>query len=228
MDKTSILIVEDDEYINGMLKDLLSQNNYITNSAFSGTEALLCIEKNNYSLIILDLMLPGISGEEVLNKVREVSNVPIIGLSAKDNVSSKINLLKNGADDYITKPFNTDELLVRIETILRRNSNVSSQLNKILLFKDLILNQSLHEVKLNNEVVNFTKSEYLILELLLSNTQKVFSKNLIYESVYNDSVFTEDNAINVHISNIRRKLYKINPNIEYIQTVWGIGFKMKI
>lgn len=226
MDSISILIVEDDMDINSMLKDLLESNGYIANSAFSGTEAILCIEKNRFDIIILDLMLPGISGEDVLEKIRKNSDIPVIALSAKDDINTKVEVLKSGADDYITKPFNTDELIARIETVMRRNKFLYQ--SSLLKFKNLSIDQTLHEVKLNGEDIKLTKIEYSILELLMSNPKKVFTKNNIYESVYGNSIFTEDNTINVHISNIRRKLLSVDSDADYIQTVWGIGFKMNL
>ena len=130
----------------------------------------------------------------------------------------------NGADDYVTKPFHTDELLARIEALLRRNN--ARPVGRVFHFKDITLNPSTFEVKIGEEPVTLTKREYLILELLMSNPNKVFTKNNIFESVWNETFLGEDNAVNVHISNIRQKLAKINASQPYIQTVWGIGFKM--
>ena len=225
MNLNSILIVEDNIHINNMIKDLLEQNNFKVTQAYSGTEALLLTEKFKFNLIILDLMLPGLSGEEVLENVRKVSNIPIIGLSAKNDINSKVYLLKNGADDYITKPFNNDELLARIEVLIRRNT--FSSFNDLYKYKNLTLNKSTLEVKVNNQKLHLTKKEYLILELLLSNPKKVFTKSNIFESISNESCIGEDNSINVHISNLRQKISKVDSSTKYIETVWGIGFKLK-
>ena len=225
MNLNSILIVEDNIHINNMIKDLLEQNNFKVTQAYSGTEALLLTEKFKFNLIILDLMLPGLSGEEVLENVRKVSNIPIIGLSAKNDINSKVYLLKNGADDYITKPFNNDELLARIEVLIRRNT--FSSFNDLYKYKNLTLNKSTLEVKVNNQKLHLTKKEYLILELLLSNPKKVFTKSNIFESISNESYIGEDNSINVHISNLRQKISKVDSSTKYIETVWGIGFKLK-
>ena len=224
MRKTSILLVEDDADISNMLCDLLTQNEYAVEPAYSGTEAILLMEKNAYDLVLLDLMLPGISGEEVLARIRHSSDVPVIAVSAKDDTRTKIQVLKSGADDYVTKPFHTDELLARIEALLRRNN--ARPVGRVFHFKDITLNPSTFEVKVGEEPVSLTKREYLILELLMSNPNKVFTKNNIFESVWNETFLGEDNAVNVHISNIRQKLAKINASQPYIQTVWGIGFKM--
>lgn len=225
MTLTSILIVEDDIYINNMLKELLTQSNFTVTSAYSGTEALLCLETGDFNIILLDLMLPGLSGEEVLDTVRKKSDIPIIGISAKDDIESKINLLRSGADDYITKPFNNDELIARIEVIIRRNTSNSN--NSIYTFKNLILDKSTLEVKISDTPIHLTKREYLILELLLSNPKKVFTKSNIFESISNEILIGDDNSINVHISNIRQKISKVDNSSLYIETVWGIGFKMK-
>lgn len=225
MNLTSILIVEDDIFISDMIKELLIQNNYKVSTAYSGTEALLCLEKNNFNLIILDLMLPGLSGEEVLSFIRKTSITPIIGVSAKDDIESKVNLLRNGADDYITKPFNNEELLARIDVLLRRNT--PQHISSIYKFKNLTLDSVTFEIKVLDIPISLTKREYLILKLLLSNPKKVFTKNNIYESVWNESFVGEENAVNVHISNIRQKISKIDEENQYIETVWGIGFKMK-
>ena len=225
MNLNSILIVEDNIHINNMIKDLLEQNNFKVTQAYSGTEALLLTEKFKFNLIILDLMLPGLSGEEVLENVRKVSNIPIIGVSAKNDINSKVYLLKNGADDYITKPFNNDELLARIEVLIRRN--MFSSFNDLYKYKNLTLNKSTLEVKENNQNLHLTKKEYLILELLLSNPKKVFTKSNIFESISNESYIGEDNSINVHISNLRQKISKVDSSTQYIETVWGIGFKLK-
>ena len=224
MRKTSILLVEDDADISNMLCDLLTQNEYAVEPAYSGTEAILLMEKNAYDLVLLDLMLPGISGEEVLARIRHSSDVPVIAVSAKDDTRTKIQVLKSGADDYVTKPFHTDELLARIEALLRRNN--ARPVGRVFHFKDITLNPSTFEVKVGEEPVSLTKREYLILELLMSNPNKVFTKNNIFDSVWNETFLGEDNAVNVHISNIRQKLAKINASQPYIQTVWGIGFKM--
>ena len=203
MRKTAILLVEDDSGIGNMLVSLLTQNGYAVSRADSGTEAILLIEKNAYDLVLLDLMLPGMNGKEVLVRIRRSSGVPV---------------------DYVTKPFHPDELLARMEALLRRNN--ARPMGRVFRFKDITLNPSTFEVKVGETPVGLTKREYLILELLMSNPNKVFTKNHIFESVWNESFLGEDNAVNVHISNIRQKLAKINSSQPYIQTVWGIGFKM--
>ena len=218
-----ILIVEDDTDISGMLKELLSPH-YETAQAFSGTEAVMCAEREDFDLILLDLMLPGMTGEEVLEHLRRRGSVPVIAVSAKDDKQTKVALLKTGVDDFISKPFDNDELLARIEALLRRSSGgVSSD---VLTFKNIKINRSTMEVSVSGKPLSLTKREYLILELLMSNPKKIFTKNNIFESVWNEQFLGEDNAVNVHISNIRQKLAKLDPDETYIQTVWGLGFKM--
>jgi DNA-binding response OmpR family regulator len=173
-------------------------------------------------------MLPGLKGELVLEEIRKNSNIPVIGLSAKSDKDSTINLLKSGADDYIVKPFNNDELLARIEAQLRRYNQTSSfpNENNKLSYKDISIDTENYSVQVGDTSVSLTKREFLILELLMKYPKKVFTKSNLYEHVWNDEFFGDENTINVHISNIRSKLAKVNPSEEYIQTVWGIGFKM--
>ncbi len=220
---SKILIVEDDADISNMLRELLSPH-YSISQAFSGTEAVMCAEREEFDLILLDLMLPGMTGEEVLERVRAQGNVPVIAVSAKDDKSTKVGLLKSGVDDFIGKPFDNDELMARIEALLRRSSGGGS--SEVLTFKNVKLNRSTMEVSVHDKPVSLTKREYLILELLMSNPKKIFTKNNIFESVWNEQFLGEDNAVNVHISNIRQKLSKLDPDESYIQTVWGLGFKM--
>mgnify|MGYP002543788244 FL=1 len=223
-----ILIVEDDILLSDMTKRLLTQHGYCVTAAYSGSEALLLIEKSSFDLILLDLMLPGISGEIVLDKIKSMMDIPIIGVSAKTDVDSKVNLIRNGADDYITKPFDNQELLVRIEAVLRRFQKSTGPHNgKMLHFKDLSLDTEAMEAKIGNTPIALTRYEYLILHLLMSAPSKVFTKNNIFESVWNENFIGDDNAINVHIGNLRKKFANVNPEEKYIQTVWGLGFKMQ-
>lgn len=222
-----VLIVEDDSEINLMLTELLQGNGYMTKSAYSGTEALLCMEKETPQAVILDLMLPGMPGEELLKKIKAWdASISVVVTSAKDAIHTRVELLRAGADDYMIKPFDTEELLARLEAVLRRNGGNGRQKGR-LTFKDIVIEPDRHSVTVSGQEIALTKREYLILELLVSNPQKVFTKNNIYESVWNEEFIGEDNAVNVHISNLRQKLSKISGGETYIQTVWGIGFKMK-
>lgn len=226
-----ILIVEDDNDINHMLSELLGSQGYRTASAYSGTEALLYIEREAPAAVILDLMLPGMTGEELLSRIKNKdAGISVIVSSAKDDVRTRVELLRAGADDYVVKPFDTDELLARLEAVLRRNGQGSQGVcgsKERLTYKDIVMEPEDFSVTVSGQEITLTRREYLILELLVRNPGKVFTKNNIYESVWNEEYLGEDNAVNVHISKIRQKLAKANSAEIYIQTVWGIGFKMK-
>ncbi|MDE7132091.1 MAG: response regulator transcription factor [Lachnospiraceae bacterium] len=225
-----ILIVEDNNEINHMLTELLQNNGYATQSAYSGTEAILYLERQIPRAVILDLMLPGMTGEELLAKIKEMdSGIAVIIASAKEDVHTRVDLLRAGADDYVVKPFDTEELLARLEVALRKNGgNIQAgNRSETLTFKDIVMEPDRFRVTVSGQEIALTRREYLILELLMSNPNKVFTKNNIYESVWNEEFVGEDNAVNVHISNIRQKLARVNGEETYIQTVWGIGFKMK-
>lgn len=229
MDK--ILIVEDNMEIQNMETELLRKSGYETVSAFSGTEALLLLEKEQFDLVLLDLMLPGLAGEEVLAKIREQSDMGVLCVSALEAVETKVKLMRLGADDYIVKPFENSELLVRMEAILRRvrrNKGETKSGGDTMTFKDIVVESENHIVTVAGQQLELTKKEYEILELLMRNPNKVFTKENIYESVWGDSYMPEDNAVNVHVSNLRKKLVAAGKEEEYIKTVWGIGFKMAL
>lgn len=230
-----ILIVEDDNDISHMLKELLEQNGYETAQAFSGTESLLYIEKRCPRAMILDLMLPGMNGEELLGKVKkEYPSIAVIIASAKEGTKTRVAMLRAGADDYITKPFDTEELLARLEAVLRRSAYIQDSMEadgqkdkEKLQYKDIVMEPEDFKVTVAGEEIKLTRREFLILELMMRNPGKVFTKSNIYESVWNEEFLGEDNAVNVHISNIRQKIGKVKEGENYIETVWGIGFKMK-
>lgn len=220
-----ILIVEDDLKISTMLKTLLTKNHYEVKSAFSGTEAILLLQNESFDLVLLDLMLPGLTGEEVLTKINEQFKIPVICVSAKDDLNTKIEVIQGGADDYITKPFNNEELIVRIGAVLRRVNNGSKNTNAtIFKFKDLVLDSENHSVHINENPIELTVKEYSILELLISNPKKVFTKQNIFESIWSEAYIVDERAVTVHVSNLRNKL---NSGDKYIKTVWGIGYKMQ-
>ena len=221
-----ILIVEDDMYISEMLRELLEQNGYSTFTAYSGTESLLLLSQNNFSLILLDLMLPGKTGEQVLQEARTAHSIPIIVLTAKGDKETTVKLLHLGADDYLVKPFDNNELLARIAVQLRRSTS-STSATEILSFKDISLDLNGYDAFINNRKIGLSKREFEILRLMMSHPQKVFTKNNLYETVWGGEFFGDDNTVNVHISKLRSKISAANPDEEYIQTVWGIGFKMK-
>lgn len=220
----TILIIEDDAEINDMLRILLTQNGYRTVSAYSGTEGILAHSKE-ISLILLDLMLPGRSGEDIIRELKEKHNVPVIVTSAIHDVSKKVDLFALGADDYITKPFHNEELLARIAVRLRNTAEpaVSGQLT----YKDIVMDKSAFSVTCNGTETELSKHEFALLQLLLENPNRTCTKSLIYDTVWDYENSADDNTLNVHISKLRKKLKECNPDAEYIETVWGIGYRLK-
>lgn len=204
--KNKILIIEDDTDINNVIAETLTKAGYLCRQAFSGTEALLYLEMENYNLAVMDLMLPGLPGEDLLPKLKEKQQIPVIIVSAKDSLDSKINLLTGGAEDYLTKPFEIQALVARVGVQIRRFAKESSMDVKTLKYKDLVLNQESFTASVKGEEIVLTKQD-------------------IYDYSWDDIYIGEDKTINVHISNIRKKL-KIVTEEEYIETVWGIGFRL--
>jgi DNA-binding response OmpR family regulator len=221
----TILIIEDSEDVNLMLAEALIDAGYEVKSVFTGIDGIVEIKNHEYDLILLDIMLPYKSGDEILKEMRQFSETPVIIISAKDMVGTKIDLLKLGADDYITKPFDLCEVVARIESNLRR-SHKQTQESKVFRYKDLVLDDNAKRVSVNGFPVELTAKEYMILELLLKNHGKVFTKSNLYKSIWQDEYFDDDNAVKTHISNLRNKLKKVNPNEEYIETIWGLGYRL--
>lgn len=219
-----ILIIEDDTDINNLLYEALTKAGYVCTQAFSGTEGLLYIEQDTFALVLLDLMLPGKNGESLLPLIKQRQSVPVIVVSAKDSLDSKVALLTSGAEDYITKPFEIQELIARVGVQIRRSSE-TEQKKDDLKYKDLSLHAASFSAIVNGNEIMLTKQEFKIMELLLSHPQRVFSKQDIYNYAWDDIYMGEDKTINVHISNIRKKIKAIT-NTEYIETVWGIGFRL--
>lgn len=238
----NILIVEDDININNLLCEVLTKSGYECEQAFSGTEAklLLDIKEKAYTLVLLDLMLPGASGEEVLKEIRKQGRLPVIVLTAKDSIDDKIGVLTNGADDYITKPFEIREVLARIQVQLRHIEAETEAETEVktkagiqegqgsgrLEFRDMVLIRSTFEVSIGGRVLpKITKQEFAILELLLKNPKQVFSKEDIFEYAWDEPYMGETKTLDVHISNIRKKIKTVTPD-EYIETIWGIGYRL--
>lgn len=217
---SKILIVEDDVNIHNVIEELLKKENYITYNAYSGTETLLLLEKEKYDLILLDLMLPGVCGEEIIEKIKET---PIIVLSAKISSEDKVNCLLSGANDYITKPFDSKELLARIEVQLRLQNK--SNISETLKYKDLELLNDNHTLFIKNEKVSLTRTEYAILKQLLLNQHQVVTKNKLLDLISIDTEDCSEFSLRVHISNLRKKI-KNHTEEEYIESIWGIGFKI--
>ena len=216
----NILIVEDDITIHNLIKEILENEQYKVLNAYSGTEALMIIEKEKLDLILLDLMLPGLNGEEIIKIIKDI---PIIVISAKISVEDKVNVLLDGANDYITKPFAKEELLARIKVQLRASE--SKNMNKGLRYKDIVLNENKQIMIIKDREMHLTKTEYAILKQLLSNPTQVITKTNLLDLISEDTLDCDENSLKVHISNIRKKIKKVTDE-EYIESVWGIGFKM--
>ncbi len=242
---TRILIVEDDSTINHLLLEYLTEKCCLCRQAFSGTEGRLLFSMEEFDLALIDLMIPGLTGEELIAWIREASQVPVIVLSAKTALENKVELLATGADDYLTKPFELEELWARIQVQLRHARLARPRLAKDpeapggpaapnhsaapapspLTFRDWTLDPAGRSFLAGDQPVELTAHEFGIVELLMRHPKKVFTKQEIFESVWEQDYFVEDKTIHVHISNIRAKLKKTGTD-QYIQTVWGIGFRL--
>lgn len=219
MNKT-ILIIDDDVHIGNMVEEILLLEGYIVKRAYSGTEALLMLGVTKPDLVLLDLMLPGLNGEEVLPQIKDI---PVIVVSAKADINDKVSLLLGGAVDYITKPFDTKELLARIAVALR--THIKSPICSVISFEDITMNIDAHSVTVNGTAVRLTKTEYAVLKLLMQNPDQVITKSAILDKISEDTPDCMESSLKVHISNLRKKLREVSDK-DYIEAVWGIGFKM--
>ncbi len=231
MNHAKILVVDDDKEIADAIKKLLTFEGYDVIKAYNGMEALDALVTNDIQLILLDVMMPKLDGLSTTMKIRESKNIPIIILSAKSEDSDKILGLSMGADDYVTKPFNPQELVARVKSQLRRymflgdmgNIKKSSQ----IVVGGLSLDTETKEFKVDGELVKLTPTEFKIMEFLISNAGIVFSAEKIYEKVWQEEAYSAENTVMVHISRIREKI-EINPKEpKYLKVVWGIGYKIE-
>ena len=216
----TIAVIKDDQHIGNIIENALKKEGYGVLRAYSGTEALYLLSHNTPDLILLDLMLPGLAGEEILSKM---DGIPVIVVSAKVGIDDKVNLLLSGAVDYITKPFEIRELLARISVQFRKEEKQS--LISILKVDNLVLDLTSHEVTVNDTQVHLTKTEYAIFKLLMQNPNQVISKSVILERIFEDTPDCTERSLKQHISNLRKKLRDAGDK-EYIEAVWGIGFKI--
>jgi DNA-binding response OmpR family regulator len=216
----TIAIIDDDIHIGDMLSEVLAREGYAPLRAYSGTEALLLLQQRKPDLVLLDLMLPGLSGEEVLPHIQDI---PVIVLSAKVDVQDKVNLLLGGAADYMTKPFDTKELLARIAVQLRRAERRTEE--PVLTAGDLVLDTATQGVRVAGREVKLTRTEFAILKLLMTNPAQVISKSTLLDRISLDTPDCTERSLKQHISNLRRKLSEAGGR-EYIETVWGIGFRL--
>lgn len=216
-----ILIIEDDSDINSLLCSILRQGGYEVQGVLNGWDGYELAMRNEYSLILMDLMLPLKSGEEILRELRTRKDTPVIVLSAKNAVYNRIELLRLGADDFICKPFDIDEVVLRIDAVLRRTRGAQP----VLSFKDMTLDKDSKRVFVRGQEVSCTAMEYAILETMLSSPNKIFSKRNLFESVTGDEYVSDENTMNVHISNLRKKIGRLTEEV-YIETVYGMGYRL--
>ncbi len=215
-----ILVIDDDVHISDMIEEALTKEGYSILKAYSGTEAMYVLSKTSPDLILLDLMLPGLSGEELLPKIKDI---PVIVISAKLDVDNKVRLLLDGAADYITKPFDLSELKARIIVALRSSRGKAG----VMEFGDISLDTSAHSVSVSGEPVRLTRTEYAILKLLISNPEQVITKSNLLDKIAMDTPDCTETSLKMHVSNLRRKLRDISGK-DYIESVWGIGFKLRL
>lgn len=215
-----ILIIDDDVHIGNMLEEVLVREGYGVCRAYSGTEALLVLAERRPDLVLLDLMLPGRKGEEILP---ELKGIPVIVVSARTDVKDKVELLLDGAADYVTKPFDTKELLARITVQLRKAS--ANELAERLYFDDIVMDTVSHSVCIEEQEIRLTRTEYAILKLLMQNPAQVIPKSVMLDRISEDTPDCMESSLKVHISNLRKKLRDAGHK-DYIESVWGIGFKL--
>lgn len=224
IDRVMIGIIDDDEYIGDMLEEILGKQGYGVMRAYSGTEALLLLQQEKPDLILLDLMLPGLSGEEVLPKIKDI---PVIIMSAKGEVHKKVDLLLGGAADYVTKPFDVDELLARIQVQFRNLAKEEGKTaRQVLSFDQIAMEPERQSVVVDGLEIHLTRTEFAILKTLLQNPSQVVTKSILLDRISQDTPDCTEESLKVHVSNLRKKL-KGPSGKDYIEAVWGIGFKMK-
>lgn len=221
----TIAVIDDDIFIGDMLEKALSKEGYQVIRAYSGTEALLLLERRRPDLILLDLMLPGLSGEQVIEKI---SDIPVIVVSARTSVDDKVTLLTGGAVDYVTKPFDIRELMARISAQIRaaENQREKSREAKMLIFEEIRMDLETREVSVEGKPVHLTPTEFAVLKQLMRNPEQVVTKSRILDAISMDTPDCTEGSLKIHISNIRKKLKKQDSQ-DHIEAAWGIGFKMK-
>ena len=230
MSMSKILIVEDDNNILQLEKDYLEASNFEIEYALDGSSGLKKAVENDYDLILLDIMLPGVDGFEICKKIREIKNTPVILVSAKKEDVDKINGLGFGADDYIVKPFSPSELVARVKAHISRYERLTNQneeKSSFLQIGNMKLNSDTGDVILNDVELAFTKKEFDVLFLMASNPNTVFSKNELFESVWGYDSLGDTSTLTVHTNRIRDKLKEVEPSADYIKTIWGRGYRFK-
>ena len=232
MGACTILVVEDDPDINALLGAVMEREGCRTVRAFSGTEALLHLERQAFDLVLLDMMLPGMDGPALIDALRGDRGlaVPVIVVTARAGLADKVDMLVAGADDYIVKPFEPAEVVARVQAVLRRSRAAAggsdAAAGESYAHRGLRLDVPTRRVTLNGAELALTAHEFDILSELMKAPDQVFSRERLYELVWKGGYYGEDNAVNVHVSNIRKKLAAVDAQADYIKTVWGIGFKL--
>ena len=216
----TILIVDDDENIGNLEQEVLERAGYGVRRAYSGTEALLLLENERFDLVLLDLMLPGVCGEDVLKKIRDI---PVIVVSAKIDIENKVNLLLGGAADYVTKPFDIRELVARIKLQLKKTKKLP--FSPLMTFEEITLDENSHRVYVSEKEVRLTRTEFSILKILLQNKGSVVAKSVLLDRLSFETPDCVESSLKVHVSNLRKKLREQSEK-DYIESVWGIGFKI--
>jgi two-component system response regulator RegX3 len=224
---TKILVIEDEASFSDALEYLLAKEGFEVSVADTGDKAISTFDKTGADLVLLDLMLPGISGTEVCKQLRSRSNVPIIMLTAKDTEVDKVVGLELGADDYVTKPYSKAELVARIKAVLRRNSDVIPDNNGSLIAGPVRIDVERHQVSINGESVAFPLKEFELLEFLVRNNGRVLTRAQLIDRVWGSDYFGDTKTLDVHIKRLRAKIEKDPANPTYIQTVRGLGYKFE-
>lgn len=226
--KEKILVADDDTDIREMLCTYFSKEGYETTAVEDGIEALEVLKTENISLVLLDIMMPRLDGYETIVKMREFTEVPVIFLTAKGQQMDKVIGFMKGCDDYVVKPFDFAELSFRIRAILKRTGNAPAEEEaSVIRVKDLEINLKEHSVKKEDKIIKLTPTEFEILWLLASNKGRVYSTRIIYELIWKDTFFENDNSVLVHIRHIREKLGDKGKDNQYIKTIWGVGYKIE-
>ena len=227
----SILVIEDNNEIQGILRTLLAEEHEVI-QAFSGTEGIMQFDKGGIDLVLLDIMLPGKNGDQVLQAIRQTSQTPVIMLTALGDKKLISQYLLDGANDYVVKPFDLDEVFARVTVQLRQSGEHQSEDrreidNLVQNFKNIQFDADSFEISNSTETIRLAKKECQILQMLLQHPKKIFTKEELYELVWEESYLPGDNTLNTHLSNLRKKLYQLDPNHEYIETIWGVGVRLK-
>ena len=227
----NILVIEDNNEIQEILRTLLTEEHDVI-QAFSGTEGIMQFGKGGIDLVLLDIMLPGKNGDQVLQAIRQTSQTPVIMLTALGDKKLISQYLLDGANDYVVKPFDLDEVFARVTVQLRQSGEHQSGNrreidNFVQNFKNIQFDADSFEISSTTETIRLAKKECQILQMLLQHPKKIFTKEELYELIWEESYLPGDNTLNTHLSNLRKKLYQLDPNHEYIETIWGVGVRLK-